>query len=69
MDMTKSAVKAALNIETDAGLASLLGIGRWAVGQWGADSAIPKARQWQLQILRPDLFGQAPAPARRKRGS
>lgn len=61
MDMTKTAVKAALSIETDAALASLLGIGRWAVGQWPADEPIPQARQWQLQAMRPDLF---PAPAK-----
>ena len=60
MDMTKAAVKAALKIETDAGLAALLGIGRWAVGQWPADKAIPEARQWQLQAMRPDLFTPAP---------
>jgi len=60
MDMTKAAVKAALEIETDAGLAALLGIGRWAVGQWPADKAIPEARQWQLRAMRPDVFGAAP---------
>lgn len=60
MDMTKSAVKAALGLETDASLAALLGVGRWAVGQWPADKEIPKARQWQLQAMRPDLF---PAPS------
>ena len=58
--MTKAAVKAALKIETDAGLAALLGIGRWAVGQWPADKAIPEARQWQLRAMHPDLFGPAP---------
>ena len=58
--MTKAAVKTALEIETDAGLAALLGIGRWAVGQWPADKAIPKARQWQLRAMRPDVFGPAP---------
>lgn len=59
MDMTKAAVKAALKIETDAGLAALLGIGRWAVGQWPADKAIPEARQWQLRAMHPELFGTA----------
>lgn len=62
MDMTKSAVKAALGIDTDAGLASLLGVGRWAVGQWPADKAIPKARQWQLQAMRPDIFPRVSNP-------
>jgi hypothetical protein len=61
MDMTKAAVKAALEIETDAGLAALLGIGRWAVGQWPADKSIPEARQWQLRAMRPDVFGPASA--------
>lgn len=58
--MTKAAVKTALEIETDAGLAALLGIGRWAVGQWPTDKPIPKARQWQLRAMRPDVFGPAP---------
>jgi hypothetical protein len=62
MDMTKSAVKAALGIDTDAGLASLLGVGRWAVGQWPADKAIPKARQWQLQAMHPDVFPRVSNP-------
>jgi hypothetical protein len=61
MDMTKAAVKAALSFEKDSELASLLGIGRWAVGQWPSDKPIPKARQWQLQVLRPDVFGPGPA--------
>lgn len=59
MDMTKRAVKALLGIETDAELARIFGIGRWAVGQWGSDQDIPEGRQWQLRAMRPDLF---PAP-------
>lgn len=56
MDMTKRAVKTALNLSTDAELARFFGIGRWAVGQWGEDDPIPEGRQWQLRANRPDLF-------------
>jgi hypothetical protein len=56
MDMTKTAVKAALELETDADLARFFGIGRWAVGQWPDDQPIPEARQWELRAKRPDLF-------------
>lgn len=56
MDMTKSGVKRMLGLETDAELARLFGIGRWAVGQWSDDEPIPEGRQWQLRAKRPDLF-------------
>lgn len=56
MDMTKRAVKAALEIETDAALAAYFDIGRWAVGQWPDDEPIPEGRQWELRAKRPDLF-------------
>lgn len=59
MDMTKRAVKEALELDTDADLARFFGIGRWAVGQWPDDEPIPEGRQWQLRAQRPDLF---PAP-------
>lgn len=61
MEMTKRAVKQALNVTTDAELARQFtpAIGRWAVGQWGEDEPIPEGRQWQLRAKRPDLF---PAP-------
>lgn len=62
MDMTKQAVKSALELETDAELARFFGIGRWAVGQWPLDEPIPEGRQWQARALRPDLFGPAPTP-------
>lgn len=54
--MTKRAVKAALQLETDADLARFFGIGRWAVGQWPDDAPIPEGRQWEARAKRPDLF-------------
>ena len=61
MEMTKTAVKSALGIETDAELARqfIPPIGRWAVGQWPDDKPIPESRQWQLRARFPDKF---PAP-------
>jgi hypothetical protein len=56
MELTKRVVKGALQMDTDAELARLFGIGRWAVGQWPDDQPIPEGRQWQLRALRPDLF-------------
>lgn len=60
MDMTKRAVKGALDIETDAELARVFvpSIGRWAVGQWPDDEPIPAARQWELRARFPDKFPQ-----------
>lgn len=55
MEMTKRNVKAALG-KTDAELARIFEINRWAVGQWAEDKPIPKGRQWQLRCLHPDLF-------------
>jgi hypothetical protein len=56
MDMTKTAVKKALGLETDAELARFFGISRWAVGQWPADEPIPEGRQWELRARKPALF-------------
>jgi hypothetical protein len=56
MDMTKRAVKAALNFNTDAALARFFDINGWAVGQWPDDEPIPTGRQWELRARRPDLF-------------
>ena len=63
MNMTKREVKTALGIQTDADLARLFGIGRWAVGQWPEDQPIPEGRQWQLRAKRPDLFPMPDASA------
>jgi hypothetical protein len=41
-------------------LADLLGITQSAVSQWGED--IPKPRDWQLRVLKPQWFA-APAKA------
>lgn len=69
MDMTKKAVKAALNIQTDAELARQFTpeIGRWAVGQWADDKAIPAARQWELRAKFPDIFGTDAGAAPKRR--
>jgi hypothetical protein len=56
MALTKQQVKASLGLETDAALGRVFGIGRWAVGQWGEDEAIPELRELQLRRDRPDLF-------------
>lgn len=35
-------------------LAKLLGVSRPAIYQWGGQ--MPKAREWQLRVLKPDWF-------------
>lgn len=35
-------------------LATLLGISRMAVYQWGED--VPQARLWQLKVIKPEWF-------------
>jgi hypothetical protein len=50
-------MKTKLAIEKAGGtnaLARLLGITSGAVSQWGDE--LPKAREWQLQLLRPEWF-------------
>lgn len=42
---------------TAASLAALLGITPSAISQWGDD--VPKAREWQLRVLKPEWFEQA----------
>jgi len=54
--MTKRAVKAALEIETDAELARVFGIIRQAVNQWPDDAPIPERRQWELRARFPRKF-------------
>ena len=39
---------------TSMALATMLGIQRQAVSQWGDE--IPQARLWQLKVLRPEWF-------------
>lgn len=56
MDMTKASVKEALSLTSDADLARIFDIGRWAVGQWPNDRPIPKGRQLELLALYPDVF-------------
>lgn len=45
-------------------LAAMLGITVSAVSQWG--DMIPKQREWQLRVLRPEWFKDEPAPAPRR---
>lgn len=58
MDMTKAQIRDRLDIN-DSQLAVLLGVTRSAVAQWPDDEPIPQARQWQLQLLRPEAFKKA----------
>lgn len=39
-------------------LATLLGISRMAVYQWGED--VPQARLWQLKVIKPEWFVEQP---------
>ena len=55
MNMTKAQLRERLGL-TDSQLADLFGITRSAVCQWPDDEPIPQPRQWQLQVLRPELF-------------
>lgn len=57
MNMTKAQLRERLGL-TDSQLADLFGITRSAVCQWPDDEPIPLPRQWQLQVLRPELFKQ-----------
>jgi hypothetical protein len=56
MNMTKRSVKQHLGVESDAELARIFNIGRWAVGQWPDDEPIPEARQWELKARFPRQF-------------
>jgi hypothetical protein len=56
MEITKRAAKTALQLDTDAALARFFGVGRWAVGQWPEDEALPDSRQWELRAKHPELF-------------
>lgn len=57
MNMTKAQLRERLGL-SDSQLADLFGITRSAVCQWPDDEPIPQPRQWQLRVLRPDLFEQ-----------
>lgn len=61
MDMTKTEVKFALGLATDAELARFFETSRQAVDKWPDDEPIPKGRQWELRARRPDIFGEPPA--------
>ena len=66
MEMTKRAVKKALEIETDAELGRFFKISRRGPNLWGDDDPIPPLRQLQLHVMRPDLFGPAPVAGEKK---
>ena len=57
--ITKAEAKQALGLETDADLARIFDIGRWAVGQWPDHDAIPELRELQLRTRFPDKFKAA----------
>lgn len=54
---TKQAIERA---GTATALAQILGISPGAVSQWGED--VPDRRVWQLRVLRPEWFADAPQP-------
>lgn len=54
--LTKSSVKSALGIRSDADLARFFSTTRQSVCKWRDDEPIPEGRQWQLRAMRPDLF-------------
>ncbi|WP_223621194.1 hypothetical protein [Lysobacter sp. ESA13C] len=56
MDMTKTAVKSALGLDTDAELARFFDTTRQAVDKWPDEKPIPMGRQWELRARRPDIF-------------
>ena len=56
MNITKRAVREALDLNTDAALAAFFNTTRSAVHQWPEDAPIPRARQWELQARRPGVF-------------
>lgn len=54
--MTKAdAIKKAGSI---ANLARILGITTNAISNWPDEKPIPKGREWQLKVLRPEWFSQ-----------
>lgn len=52
---------------TSAALAEMLGITPSAVSQWGED--VPRAREWQLRVLRPEWFKQRPVGATQRQAA
>ncbi len=54
MEITKRALRDAL-ATNDAGLAKFFNVTPSAVSQWADDELLPRARQWQVKALRPDL--------------
>lgn len=56
MSMSKSYVKQALGLTTDAELARFFQVKRQAVCKWGE---VPEGRVWELKAKRPDLFVDA----------
>jgi len=59
MMITKRYLKQALAAK-DADLARLFSITPSAIAQWREDEPVPEIRQWQIQVLRPDIFGPFP---------
>jgi len=59
MMITKRYLKQALAAK-DADLARLFSITPSAIAQWHEDKPVPQIRQWQIRVLRPDIFGYSP---------
>ena len=59
-EISKAAALAAYDGNTGA-LAHALGVTVQAIYQWPDDEPIPQARQWQLAVLRPEIFGAEPS--------
>jgi hypothetical protein len=59
--ITKTFLRKALSVDTDAALAQFFGISASAVSQWPEDRPIPEIRQLQLEKRRPDLFAEPDA--------
>ena len=56
LSLTKRAAKERLGFETDVELADFFGVTAQAVGQWPDDAPIPRLRQLEAAMMRPELF-------------
>ena len=61
LSFTKRAANERLGFETDVELADFFGVTAQAVGQWPDDAPIPRLRQLEAAMMRPELFIVEPA--------
>ena len=59
--ITKRNAKVRLGFDTDAELAAFFNVTAQAVSQWPDDEPIPRLRQLEAALMRPDLFAAEPA--------